>query len=612
MKRKLNANDVPEPASDCVPKEEPSFRDLGLDFRILQAISKQDFKKPTIVQSNAIPLALNGHDIIARARTGSGKTAAYLLPIIHSILKRKKTSSTPFISALILVPTRELAEQVHKVTESFCMFCANDVRSINLTQKVSEAVIQSLLADSPDIVVATPSKALTALRNPSVSLDRVTSLVIDEADLVLSYGYEEDLQAVAKIIPKNIQTCLMSATLSDEVTKLNKLFCNNPTILKLDEKDNKTENLSQFVVKCSEEDKFLLAYVIFKLKLVKGKCIIFVGDIDRCYRVKLFLEQFGIRSCILNSELPVNTRIHVVDEFNKGVYDIIIASDEVEMLGREDDSKEYDDNLETDLIKDNNVTPDENGKPAKSQSQKLSKKKERQSSKVRDYGVSRGIDFKNVACVINFDLPTSSRSYIHRIGRTARAGQSGMALSFVITVDQYRKHPPTSIESTKNDEKVLARIIKHQKKLGQELKPYNFDMDQVASFRYRLHDALRAVTKIAIREARTKELRQELIKSDKLKQYFEENPGDLYHLRHDSELRPARVQSHLKHVPDYLLPSGGQKALIPSTDGHHISLHKTKENRIRKARMLHKARTNKIKSRRAYDPLKTFKVKARS
>lgn len=612
MKRKLNANDVPEPASDCVLKEEPSFRDLGLDFRILQAISKQDFKKPTIVQSNAIPLALNGHDIVARARTGSGKTAAYLLPIIHSILKRKKTSSTPFISALILVPTRELAEQVHKVTESFCMFCANDVRSINLTQKVSEAVIQSLLADSPDIVVATPSKALTALRNPSVSLDRVTSLVIDEADLVLSYGYEEDLQAVAKIIPKNIQTCLMSATLSDEVTKLNQLYCNNPTILKLDEKDNKTEDLSQFVVKCSEEDKFLLAYVIFKLKLVKGKCIIFVGDIDRCYRVKLFLEQFGIRSCILNSELPVNTRIHVVDEFNKGVYDIIIASDEVEMLGREDDSKEDDDNLETDSIKDNNVTPDENGKPAKFQSQKLSKKKERQSSKVRDYGVSRGIDFKNVACVINFDLPTSSRSYIHRIGRTARAGQSGMALSFVITADQYRKHPPTSIESTKNDEKVLARIIKHQKKLGQELKPYNFDMDQVASFRYRLHDALRAVTKIAIREARTKELRQELIKSDKLKQYFEENPGDLYHLRHDSELRPARVQSHLKHVPDYLLPSGGQKALIPSTDGHHISLHKTKENRIRKARMLHKARTNKIKSRRASDPLKTFKVKARS
>ncbi|POS84395.1 hypothetical protein EPUL_003539 [Erysiphe pulchra] len=609
MKRKLDANDAPTPTLSDVPtsasndvsastahnsqEEENSFRELGLDWRILQAISKQKFKRPTPIQKQVIPLALNGQDILARAITGSGKTAAYLLPIIHSILKKKNNSSPPFVSSLILVPTRELAEQVRKFTESFCVFCANEVRSINISEKVSDAVLQSLLADCPDIVIATPSKALLALKKVWITLDRVTHLVVDEADLVLSYGYEDDLQSVAKILPKGVQTFLMSATLSSEVEILKELFCRNPTILKLDE-ENSSKSLSQFVVKCAEEEKFLLIYVIFKLKLIRGKCIVFVGDIDRCYRVKLFLEQFGIRSCVLNSELPINSRIHVVDEFNKGVYDIIIASDEVEMLGNEDESNE-----------------DEKDPDAKDyQILSSPKKKHKSTKKSRDYGVSRGVDFRNVACVLNFDLPTSSKSYIHRIGRTARAGQTGMALSFVIPVDQYRKHPPTSIESTKNDEKILARIVKHQSKQGKEVKPYNFDMNQVAAFRYRLHDALKAVTTLAIREARTKELRLELIKSDKLKQYFEENPGELHHLRHDTDLRPASVKSHMRHIPNYLLPNGGKK-LITTGELNHTGHQMTIKNRIRKSRMSNKCRGNKKKGRKA-EPLKNFRVKLRS
>ena len=128
-----------------------------------------------------------------------------------------------------------------------------------------------------------------------------------------------------------------------------------------------------------------------------------------------------------------------------------------------------------------------------------------------------GIDFKNVAAVINFDLPTSASSYTHSIGRTARAGRAGMALSFVVPKDLYRKHIPTSTPSAENDEKILARITKQQAKKGKELKPYNFNKEQVEAFRYRMNDALRAVTKVAIREARTRELRQELLKSEKLK-----------------------------------------------------------------------------------------------
>ncbi|KAJ5054490.1 uncharacterized protein L3040_000764 [Drepanopeziza brunnea f. sp. 'multigermtubi'] len=605
MKRKLDANDVPTPATEIEgKKEDATFAALGLDSRLLQGIAKQNFQTPTLVQSKAIPLALEGRDILARAKTGTGKTAAYLLPILHAILKRKLTSSTQSTSALILVPTRELADQVIKVVESFSAFCTKEIRAVNLAQKVSDAVLRSLLADSPDIVIATPARASMNLNTAAFSLENLAHLVIDEADLVLSYGYDEDLQNVAKIMPKGVQTILMSATLTSEVETLKGLFCRNPVVLKLEEAEVEGEGVSQFVVKCAEDEKFLLAYVIFKLKLIKGKCIIFVGDIDRCYRLKLFLEQFGTRSCILNSELPVNSRIHVVEEFNKNVYDIIIASDEHEVLGDEDEPKE--DNGTNEAVAEDGtaaVEKDKNAEPAA----QPSKKKRRTVKKDKEYGVSRGIDFKNVACVLNFDLPTSSKSYTHRIGRTARAGQTGMALSFVIPKELYRKHKPTSIQSAKDDEKILAKIVKHQAKKGKEVKPYNFDMKQVDAFRYRMGDALRAVTGIAIREARTRELRQELIKSEKLKRHFEENPEDLHHLRHDGELRAARVQSHMKHVPEYLLPKEGRKALTSGEIGF-VGIRKTTDNRIRKARAMNrgKGKGKKVIGRKM-DPLKTFK-----
>ncbi|KAF4631239.1 hypothetical protein G7Y89_g6893 [Cudoniella acicularis] len=604
MKRKLDANDVPAPAEEVEKNQAPpenTFASLGLDSRLLQGIAKQNFQTPTPVQSKAIPLALEGRDVLARAKTGSGKTAAYLLPILHLILKRKLTNSTQCTSALILVPTRELAEQVTRAVESFAAFCAKDIRAVNLTQKVSDAVQRSLLADSPDIVIATPARASANLEGSALSLEKLAHLVIDEADLVLSYGYDEDLQNVAKVVPKGVQTILMSATLTSEVETLKGLFCRDPVVLKLEEPEVEGEGVSQYVVKCGEDEKFLLVYVIFKLNLIKGKCIIFVADIDRCYRLKLYLEQFGIRSCILNSELPVNSRIHVVEEFNKNVYDIVIASDEHEVLGDEEDSKAEE------LPEDETSSGKKNEeKKAEEQAAKEpSKKKRKTAEKDKEYGISRGIDFKNVACVLNFDLPTSSKSYTHRIGRTARAGQTGMALSFIIPSTLYRKHIPTSLESAKDDEKVLAKIVKSQSKKGKEVKPYNFDMKQVEAFRYRMGDALRAVTRVAIREARTRELRQELIKSEKLKRHFEENPGDLHHLRHDGELRPARVQGHLKHVPDYLLPEGGKKAITGNGVGF-VGLRKTSENRYRRG----KGKGKKVGGRKV-DPLKNFRGKAR-
>ncbi|KAK5994408.1 ATP-dependent RNA helicase DBP9 [Cladobotryum mycophilum] len=611
MKRKLDANDVPSSSTKETekpskpegqkPEEEPTFAELGLDPRLVQAIAEQGFLKPTLVQRKAIPLALNGKDVLCKAKTGSGKTAAYVLPVLAGILKRKSTDSTAATGALILVPTRELADQVFKSIELFSAFCAKDVRAVKLTDKLTDAVQRSLLSTSPDIVISTPARAWHNVNanSSALALDKLSYLVLDEADLLLSYGYSEDLENLSWSIPKGIQTIMMSATLTTEVDSLKKTFYRDqqPTLLDLEEPDAEGEGVTQLVTKCGEDEKFLLIYVIFKLQLVKGKCIIFVADIDRCYRLKLYFEQFGIRSCILNSELPVNSRIHVVEEFNRNVYDIIIASDEKEVLGNEEKAEEEQEE------EDNDDEKEESSRP---------KKKRKAAKGDMEYGVSRGIDFKNVAAVINFDLPTSASSYTHRIGRTARAGRTGMALSFVVPKDLYRKHMPTSIASAEKDEKILGRITRQQGKKGKELKPYNFNTDQVEAFRYRMNDALRAVTKVAIREARTRELRQELLKSEKLKRYFEENPTEMNHLRHDGELRTARQQAHLKHVPEYLLPKEGKKALTSEEIGF-VPFRKLDKKNGKKGNGKKGSKRGgfKVGSRKG-DPLKTFKARRRA
>lgn len=356
---------------------------------------------------------------------------------------------------------------------------------------------------------------------------------------------------------------------------------------------NELSGTSLILHRCAEDEKFLLTYVIFKLQLIKGKIIVFVGDIDRCYRVKLFLEQFGVKCCVLNSELPVNSRIHVVQEFNKGVYDIIIAADDQEVMGARKSKKSKQGGDEE---KAQSSDEDEN---------EGDNKRRKLSGKEKDYGISRGIDFQNVACVLNFDLPTTSKSYTHRIGRTGRAGKAGMALSFVVPADQFGKHKPTSISTAKHDESVLAKIVKRQSKLGHEVKPYHFEMNQVEAFRYRMSDALRAVTRLAVQEARAREIRQELIKSEKLKRHFEENPEELRQLRHDGELRSARIQPHLKHVPDYLMPAKGRKG-ISNEDIGYVGLRKTTDNRIRKARERNRKAGRGRKPGGRVDPLKTF------
>lgn len=220
-----------------------------------------------------------------------------------------------------------------------------------------------LLAEKPDIVVATPSKALIHLESNNMDLSKsLQNLVIDEADLVLSFGYEDDVRKILSYLPKIYQSFLMSATFTKEIEQLTALVLRKPAILALEDTQEETDSLTQYVVKCSEFEKFLFTFVIVKLKLIKGKILLFVNDIDRCYKLKLFLEQFSVKACVLNSELPLNSRYHIVEEFNRGIYDYLIATDESELKGEQDSEDEEDSDEEEKKEKKDDDDEAEKGK----------------------------------------------------------------------------------------------------------------------------------------------------------------------------------------------------------------------------------------------------------
>jgi ATP-dependent RNA helicase DDX56/DBP9 len=284
----------------------------------------------------------------------------------------------------------------------------------------------------------------------------------------------------------------------------------------------------------------------------------------------------------LKVHLPqsTNTRLHIVDEFNKGVYDIMLATDQANLIAEP-------------------ASDDEDAEPAQQPPPETKKRKRADP----EYSVSRGLDFQNVSFVINFDLPRTSKSYLHRIGRTARAGNQGTALSFIIPANEHGKSKHATLATTKHDPKVLERIRARLASSSREIQQYNFDMKQLNAFRYRMSDALRAVTRVAVHAARAQEIRKEILASEKLKRHFEDNPAELEGLRHDGDAHVVRKQAHLKYVPDYLLPGGGK-----SKDLGFIGYRKEGDNRIRKARLQARHKRKVGGSRKPKrDPLKSFK-----
>ncbi|KAK3521874.1 hypothetical protein QTP70_018609 [Hemibagrus guttatus] len=501
---------------------------IRFTYDMTMAVADLGWAQPTLIQEKAIPLALDGKDLLARARTGSGKTAAYAVPLIQRILTSKQTVREQAVRALVLVPTKELGQQVQAMIHQLTTYCARDVRVADISGKAEVSAQRPILMEKPDIVVGTPSRVQAHIKAQNLELHTLEVLVIDEADLLFSFGFEADLKILICHLPKIYQAFLMSATLSDDVQALKELVLHNPVTLKLQGSQlPDSSQLQQYSVKCEEEDKFLLIYTLLKLGLVRGKTLIFVSSLDRCYRLKLFLEQFSIPACVLNSELPVHSRqgvtpapylrCHIISQFNQGFYDYIIATDEQGL---------------------DNPTADSQSAESKGKKKKNSKSKK---GKDKEYGVSRGVDFQNIANVINFDFPTSVESYIHRVGRTARADNKGTALTFV-------SHSEVLVL-----EEVESSLTGDSGNCA--LKPYGFRMDEIEGFRYRCRDAMRSVTKQAVKEARLKEIKQELLNSEKLKMYFEDNPRDLQLLRHDKDLHPAIIKPHLKNVPEYLIPS---------------------------------------------------------
>ncbi|KAL6096438.1 ddx56 [Pungitius sinensis] len=498
--------------------ERLQFHEMGLDDRLLKAVADLGWSQPTLIQEKAIPLALEGKDLLARARTGSGKTAAYAVPVIQRILASKQSVREQDVRALILVPTKELGQQVQAMIRQLTAFCSRDVRVADVTGKTDLSAQRPVLMEKPDVVVGTPSRVLAHLAAQNLVLhSSLEMLVVDEADLLFSFGFEADLKSLLCHLPKIYQSFLMSATFTEDVQALKELLLHNPVILKLQGSQlPDSSQLQQYSIKCEEEDKFLLVYTLLKLRLVQGKTLVFVGSVDRSYRLKLFMEQFGIPACVLNAELPVQSRCHIITQFNQGFYDYIIATDEQSLA-------------------DPAAAPPP---PAKGKKKSSSERGGR--SKDKEFGVSRGVDFQNVANVLNFDFPLTVESYIHRVGRTARADNPGTALSLISHTELGLLEEVEEALTGDNAESVL--------------KPYTFRMEEIEGFRYRCRDAMRSVTKQAVREARLKEIKQELLNSEKLKTYFEDNPRDLQLLRHDKDLHPAVIKPHLRNVPDYLVP----------------------------------------------------------
>ncbi|XP_014512125.1 DEAD-box ATP-dependent RNA helicase 16 [Vigna radiata var. radiata] len=510
-----------------------SFEELGVDARLLRALQKKEIEKPTPIQAVAIPLILEGKDVVARAKTGSGKTLAYLLPLLQKLFivsgDRKKLAPNAFV----LVPTRELCQQVYAEVLSLVELCRVQLKVVQLNSNMLANDLRAALAGPPDILISTPAciaKCLSGgiLKAASIN-ESLETLVLDEADLLLSYGYENDIKAFTPHVPRSCQCLLMSATSSADVDKLKKLILHNPFILTLPEVGNNKDEIipksvQQFWISCSTSDKLLYILAVLKLGLVQKKVLIFTNTIDMSFRLKLFLEKFGIRSAVLNPELPQNSRLHILEEFNAGLFDYLIATD----LSQ---SKEKDE-----VSKESNVVS----------------RKSRKRAKVKldsEFGVVRGIDFKNVFTVINFEMPQNVEGYVHRIGRTGRAYNSGTSVSLV------------SPDEMATLEEIRSFVGDDENKGTSSIAEFPLlTKNAVESLRYRAEDVAKSVTRIAVRESRAQDLRNEILNSEKLKAHFETNPRDLDLLKHDKVLSKNAPPPHLRDVPDYLLDKQTKEA----------------------------------------------------
>ena len=368
-----------------------SFSNFNLSKLIIKALSELEYYTPTKVQEKVIPIALNGHDIFVNSETGSGKTACFLLPIVQRIIlsrksnenkKNKINNNNNLIQnqALIIVPTRELALQCNEMLTKFLKYI--DLNFVFLCGGLSvENQIKQMKNKIPDIIITTPGRLLDLIyNNKNLSLEHVNILVLDEADKLLELGFKDAIFEILELIKKNKnrQTLLFSATLNPKLLDLGEHALNNPIKIKIAQSAILT-NLSQSIVRIKFENleqnnyEKRMAYLINILKQKKlNRTIIFFNTKQDCHKCVLYFNQFNINSCVeLHGDKSQTERIKSLDDFQKGNVDFLLATD---IAGR-------------------------------------------------------GIDIEKVKCVINFQMPLIGERYIHRVGRTARKGYVGEAIT---------------------------------------------------------------------------------------------------------------------------------------------------------------------------------------
>ena len=380
-----------------------SFYEYNLSDNLNKSLKTLGFKNPTEIQSKTIPIALKRHDILASAETGSGKTAAYLIPLIHHI------STLGNISGLILTPTRELAQQVIDVSKSLVGY-KSKIETALIVGGASMNNQLRQLKKRPKIIVGTPGRINDHLEKRTLNLKYFNFFVLDEADRMLDMGFEDQVEKIIRFLPSKRQTLLFSATLPKEIIKLSSKYLNNPKRADVKENNVIKTQIKQKILNTKTELKY--NQLVDELALRKGSILIFVRTKYSTEKLKKRLMKDTVKSSALHGDLRQNKRSRILKDFRDDKFRILIATDIA----------------------------------------------------------SRGLDVPHIEHVINYDLPQVPEDFIHRIGRTARAGSVGEAVSFITPND---KRMWKSIENLMEELKNPEQVPENKKVVQKEFKKRN-------------------------------------------------------------------------------------------------------------------------------------------
>ncbi|KAJ9609076.1 nucleolar DEAD-box protein required for synthesis of 60S ribosomal subunit [Cladophialophora chaetospira] len=408
-----------------------SFQQFSLSRPILRGLATLSFTTPTPIQVRAIPIALQGLDVVGSAVTGSGKTAAFLLPILERLLYRPR--KVPTTRVAILMPTRELAVQCYNVAIALARF--TDITFAQVVGGFSLREQETILKKRPDVVIATPGRFIDHMRNSaSFAVENIEILVLDEADRMLETGFEDELNEILKTIPKGRQTMLFSATMTDSVDKLVRVGMNRPVRLSVDAKKSTTAGLTQEFVRLrpGREALRLATLCVLCQNFFTERTIIFFRQKKEAHRVRIVFGILGIKAGELHGSMSQEQRISAVSGFRDGKTTHLLA---------------------TDLA-------------------------------------SRGLDIKNVAAVVNYEAPQTHEIYVHRVGRTARAGRSGRACTI----------------AAEPDRKIVKAAVKTARTQGAKVVSRVMDVQQVDAMAARLEELESEIDEILKEEREEKQL----------------------------------------------------------------------------------------------------------